>query len=247
MELKGISVEVLALTASFRDPVGQLYHETLPLPPPTTLVGLAGAALGENIENTLLYFKQNQIAVGCIGSHKGQGSDLWNYSKVKAGGKKDKDIVVRNFLFGFRGVIYYACKAEEIMRELHAAFHEPYYSLTLSTSDELIKINKIDWHDEIRQLDHKDLINTWICDDQSENIELNWDKVKATPITQTVSPHLIKKLPTDYSFDNKGARRGEGYQNFTFLGPLQQLIQSVPVYLFRDIPVSCFKFNKGVL
>jgi len=39
-------VTVRAPVASFRRPLDHNYQRTLPMPPPTTLLGIAGAALG---------------------------------------------------------------------------------------------------------------------------------------------------------------------------------------------------------
>ena len=118
------------------------YHETLPLPPPSTLLGVAGAAIGKSFEETLSFFKQHHIGVGCIGNHQGRGSDLWNYTKLKSGGKAEKDIVIREFLYGFQGELYYICEDEKIGKELYNAFLSPFYGLTLGNSDDLIKIKK---------------------------------------------------------------------------------------------------------
>ena len=41
-----IAVRVRAPVASFRRPLDHNYQRTLPMPPPTTLIGIAGAALG---------------------------------------------------------------------------------------------------------------------------------------------------------------------------------------------------------
>ena len=242
MDLKGISIKVEALTVSFREPVGQLYHETLPLPPPSTLLGLAGAALGKSFEDTLNFFKHNHIGVGCRGQHQGQGNDLWNYTKLKSGGKADKDIIMRKFLYGFQGDLYYLCKDEQVAKDLYQAFLSPYYGLTLGNSDELIKIKEIIWHEEIKEEKSTSLSNTWVYGDQLAEIELNWEEIKKLPVVQTIIPPSVKTLATDYSFDSKGARQGERYRNFTFLGNQQKLTQEIPVYIFQDIPISCFIF-----
>lgn len=39
-------IEIRSVTASFRNPEFQNFHKSFRLPPPTTLIGLAGAALG---------------------------------------------------------------------------------------------------------------------------------------------------------------------------------------------------------
>lgn len=240
--MKGISIEVEAITASFREAAGQLYHETLPLPPPSTLAGLAGAAMGKSFEEILCFFKQHNIGVGCTGEHQGRGSDLWNYTKLKSGGKADKDIVIREFLYGFRGKLYYMCEDEEIAKELYNSFMAPYYGLTLGASDDIIKVKEVIWHDNLQTGESHSLSNTWVSGDLLSNIELNWDKIKETPIAQTIVPPLVKLLPTDYSFDARGVRQGCSYQTFTFLGDKQQSTQAVPVYFFQDIAISCYIF-----
>lgn len=242
--LKGISIEVEALTVSFREAIGQLYHETLPLPPPSTLIGVAGAATGKNFEETLDFFKQHHIGVGCRGKHQGRGSDLWNYTKLKSGGKAEKDIVIREFLYRFQGELYYICEDEKTAKELYYAFLSPYFGLTLGNSDDLIKIKKVIWHDKVGKGESYSLSNTWVYGDRLSEIELNWEKIKETPIVQTITPPLVKTLPTDYIFDNKGARQGQAYHAFTFLGDKQKLAQAIPTYLFQNTAVSCFIFHE---
>jgi len=242
--LKGIKIEVEALTVSFREAAGQLYHETLPLPPPSTILGVAGAALGKSFEETLNFFKKNHIGVGCRGSHQGRGKDLWNYTKLKCSGKVEKDIVIREFLYGFKGELYYICKDEEIAKLLYNAFLSPSYGLTLGNNDDLIKIKKVTWYDRVDKDVSTSLSNTWVCGDILSEIELNWDEIKDTPIVQTITPPLVKTLPTDYVFDNKGARQGRVYQDFTFLGDKQKLTYSMPTYLFENTAVSCFIFSE---
>jgi CRISPR-associated Cas5-like protein len=41
-----VAIQVRASVASFRRPPGHNYQRTLPMPPPTTLLGITGAALG---------------------------------------------------------------------------------------------------------------------------------------------------------------------------------------------------------
>lgn len=245
MNLKGISIEVEAISASFREAAGQLYHETLPLPPPSTLAGFAGAAMGKSFEETLNFFKQYHIGVGCQGNYQGKGRDLWNYEKIKSGGKAEKDIVIREFLYGFSGNLYYICEDEEIAKELYNAFTTPYYGLTLGTSDEIVKLNKITWYDDLKLGESSEIENTWICGDQLSNIELDWGKITNTPIAKTIKPAIVKLLPTDYKFEADGARQACSYQTFTFLGDNQKPANPVSVYFFDDtVAFSCYIFNE---
>ena len=76
--MKGLKVRMYAITASFRDPNTHLYQESLFAPPPTTIIGLSGAALGIKFQDALSYFKNNNISVGCTIKSDGIGKDLWN-------------------------------------------------------------------------------------------------------------------------------------------------------------------------
>lgn len=243
MALKGISVKVEALTVSFREVVGQLYHKTLPLPPPSTILGVSGAALGKTFKETLNFFKRHNIGVGCTGNHQGRGRDLWNYTKLKSGGKTEKDIVVREFLYGFQGELFYICEDKKVAKELYHAFLSPFYCLTLGNSDDLIKIKKVTWYDKVEKDESCSLSNTWICGDMLSEIKLNWSKIKGTPIVQTITPPLVKTLPTDYVFDNKGVRHGQVHNAFTFIGNKLKLAYPIPAYLFQNTAVSCFIFH----
>src|SRR5665811_806593 len=76
------SIKGIATTASFRVPETHTFHQTLPLPPKTTIIGMIGAALGFNLETAHKYVEQNKIFVGIYGKHKGMMKDLWNYRKL---------------------------------------------------------------------------------------------------------------------------------------------------------------------
>ena len=245
MNLKGISIEVEAISASFREAAGQLYHETLPLPPPSTLAGFAGAAMGKSFEETLSFFKRYHIGVGCQGNYQGKGRDLWNYEKIKSGGKSGTDIVIREFLYEFRGKLFYMCEDKEIAKELYNAFTAPYYGLTLGTSDDIAKLSKVTWHDDLKIGKSSEIDNTWIYGDQLSNLELDWEKISKTPIAKTIKPAIVKLLPVDYTFETDGARQACSYQTFTFLGDNQKPTNPVSVYFFDDTVFSlCYIFNE---
>jgi len=75
--IKGVTI-----TASFRVPETHTFHQTLPLPPKTTVIGMIGAALGLDLENAYRYVDENEISTGVYGKHKGIMRDLWNYRKL---------------------------------------------------------------------------------------------------------------------------------------------------------------------
>ena len=78
-------IKVTAPLASFRRPLDHNYQRTLPLPPPTTLLGLAGAALGLSEEE--LWLKPSplrDLSVAALALQKpGIARDMWTVMKIK--------------------------------------------------------------------------------------------------------------------------------------------------------------------
>lgn len=241
--MKGLIISLYAMTASFRDPNTHLYQETIPAPPPTTILGISGAALGIGFKDALEYFQRNKISVGCTVKNQGLGKDLWNYSKIK-GKKVIKSILMREFIYGINADIFFACNDETIVEELYEAFKNPCFALTLGNSDELVKISDIRIYDEVGIEEAIDIKDTWICGNYINDFELDWDKVKVLPIKSTIKPPIVKNLPIDFSFNNNDEREATRFNKFTFLGDLHLLKKPVVVYSFKDKMVPLFTFSK---
>lgn len=235
--MDGLVVTLYAKTASFRDPGAQLYHETLPLPPPSTIVGIAGAALGLGFEDVLEYFKENEIMVGCIGTSGGSGKDLWNYIKIK-NKESTHAIILRNFLSHVRVEIFYACENSDVVKRLYEGFQNPFYAITLGNSDEIAKICSVEIIRNISSSKNKIFNNTWIRGDYSRKIQIDWEFVKKSKINVTIKPPMVKKLPCDYEFDSIGARKATKYKDISFVGKNCVLEMEAEVFMFEDKPVS---------
>lgn len=241
--MKGIIVSLYAMTASFRDPNTHLYQESILAPPPTTLVGIAGAALGLGFKDALTYFKEGSISVGCILKSQGKGKDLWNYSKIK-GKEVIKAILMRQFLYDIHADIFYACDDMRRIEELCNAFNNPRYALTLGNSDDLVKITKVELCDTIKSSEHKEIRDTWIDGNYINDFELDWGKVKTLPIKSTIKPPIIKNLPVDFIFNPNDERIATKFRKFTFLGDIHMLKKPISVYEFKDNYVPLFTFSQ---
>lgn len=245
--MKGLKVDLYAPVVSFRDPGAQLYHDTLPLPPPTTLLGMAGAALGKSFEEALSWAKSVDLHVGCIGMPGGKGKDLWSYIKIKAGKKEDEPltraVLLRTFLAELRLSVYYASEKVDAIKNLHEAFQCPFYAITVGTSDELAKIKNIRYFDRVIIKEDLNLCNTWVCGDYSRMFKFDWRKVETIPIAETLRPPIVKNLPVDFAFGVDGVRKATKFITFTFLGDKQQLLKEVPTYAFSDMTVPMMKFG----
>jgi len=145
--MKTLILKVFAPQASFRRPLDINYQRTLPLPPPSTLIGLAGAALGlsdiqiwnkpegESLRNTRV------SAILC--NNPGLAKDLITILKVKNRRIEDRSPYYREVLFNTEFLIIYHGK-EKFIQKLKEGFQNPQYPLSLGREDELIDILSIE-------------------------------------------------------------------------------------------------------
>lgn len=241
-EVYGIKVELVSETASFRDPNGQLFHATLPLPPASTIIGIAGAAMGLTFEKVWNWFQDNNIQVGAKGRVTGKGKDLWIYTKIK-NNEITKDTVNREFLClaphrsnedsGWIS-LYYACEKPDIMQKLLQSFQDPVYTLSLGTNDEMAKLKSIQWFDQLTECYTYDVQEVLLEGNWSKSIHLDWEKIKETPISISLSAPKIVNLPVNFEFDPKsGERQAIKYKTFTF----------IPKFLTVREPVKAFQYG----
>ena len=240
--MKGIMISLHAMTASFRDPNTHLYQETIPIPPPTTIVGITGAALGLPFQEAMEYFKTNRIAVGCSTKSDGFGKDLWGYSKIKSKGV-GKDILVREFLYDVDVEIFITCRDKNVIEEIYDGFKNPKFALSLGNSDDLVWITGIEVCKDIFQGESKDIKNSWIYGNYIDKFELDWDNVKKLPIKSTIKPPIVKNLPIDFEFTANGERTASKFGKFTFLGDVHVLKEPISIHLFNDNAIPLYEFN----
>jgi len=144
------SVTGVALTASFRLPETHTFHQTLPLPPKTTIVGMIGAVKGLGLEAAHSYVDENNILVGMTGSHKGMMKDLWNYRKITGKEKnyteediknrKHYSVLIREYLFDCDFTFFFGVDNQNVAVDLRECFLSPFYALTIGNSDDLFKV-----------------------------------------------------------------------------------------------------------
>lgn len=132
-----LSLELRSNIASFRNPDFQNFHKSFILPPPTTLIGLAGAALGFNPLESQNFFDDHCIYAGVSGGFKGKSTDLWKYRDAQG-----RSIIRRELLFFNHYSVVYASESEEIAKKIEDAFINPVYALSLGPSDSLVHVKK---------------------------------------------------------------------------------------------------------
>lgn len=144
-------VDIACQSCSFRIPEFQNFHKTYELPPPTTIIGLAGAAMGLSPKESQEFF-ENGFEFGVCGSFKGKSNDLWKYQKLK-GKEFISDILTREILFENRFMIVFGNDNQPILEVLQLAFENPRYALTLGNSDGLAKVRRTKFLTESTECD----------------------------------------------------------------------------------------------
>lgn len=236
----GFSIVLSSETASFRDPGGQLYHATLPLPPVSTIIGIAGAALGFPFQQSWEFFQTNDINIGVKdvtvswrGTSPGKGMDLWKYQKIVTKEIRS-DILKREFLFRPAYQLCYSCKNIETLEKLRQAFLSPAWALSLGTSDDIARLEEVSEIYDVREVEGGsiELNDSLIPGDQSDNYSFDWKSICNIPIRTPLQLPLVKQLPVGFVFGPNGERKGCEYRPFTFLSGFQHLKIPCPAYTF---------------
>jgi len=236
----GFSVVLSAETASFRDPGGQLYHATLPLPPVSTIVGIAGAALGLPFQQSWEFFQANNVNLGVKditrswrGTLPGKGLDLWKYQKIVTNEVRS-DILKREFLFRPVYRLFYSCKDRETLEHMRQAFISPAWALSLGTSDDISRLERVSLIETIEEVSggSVELSLSLIPGDQSDNYSFDWEVIRTTPIRTSLELPMVKQLPVSFVFGPNGERKGCKFRPFTFLSGIQRLKKPCPAYFF---------------
>ena len=131
-------VELACQSCSFRNPEFQNFHKCYELPPPTTIIGLAGAALGLSPKESQDYFDPD-FEFGISGNYRGKSNDLWKYQKLK-GKEFISDILTREILYEGRFYIAFASESLDKIAVLKSAFEQPVFALALGNSDGMAKV-----------------------------------------------------------------------------------------------------------
>jgi len=218
-------VKGTGVTASFRVPETHTFHQTLPLPSRTMMIGLMGAALGLSLEDAHTFAEENRILVSVSGTHRGIMKDLWNYRKIRSKPYTAEElksrfhysVLTREYLIYPSFTFVYAAETKEKLELIRKAFEHPVYALTVGNSDDLLKVQQVSPIEERTSEVLAEFENTVLPGDVSSLCTYD---VKALlmdkPITFSLRMPEVFSLPTGFSF--KGSiRTGINPRPFTFV------------------------------
>ena len=217
-----LCVKVSAPVVSFRRPLDHNYQRTLPMPPPTTMLGLAAAALG--LSDWQLWGERSplqglKVAVW-TDEEPGHAQDMWTLLKIK-GGSLTRSPYFRELLFRARYTLVYGGD-KNILTELETAFCEPAFALSLGREDELVNIAQVGFCEAT--CGGSLLRGTVIRGDLR--------RLGARPVLQPgarISPPVVERLPLRFTIDRSGIRHPQDYTLLTFLPlSLEAEVSSLP-------------------
>jgi len=221
-----LKVTVSAPVVSFRRPLDHNFQRTLPLPPPTTLLGLAGAALGLSDRElweagSPTYSLKVAVLSWC---EPGKAKDMWTVMKIKTGKIAERSPYFRELLFFHRLSLIYGGDID-ILRMLKTAFEDPVYPLSLGREDELIKIEEVGLVEVSSGIPR---FRGTVIPEDIKKLNLNIDLREGIRF----EPPVVEVLPLRFELDAKGIRAPKEKRAFSFIPySLELTIQGIqPVF-----------------
>jgi len=208
--MKYCIVEIRTQTATFRNPEFQNFHKTLPLPPPTTMVGVAGAAMGLSPGASQMFFEESGFVMGSYCKNEGTSTDLWKYNDFS-----ERSIILKEILFQNYILLVYGSEDHSKMDMLMKSFSNPVYSLTLGNSDSLAKVVAV--KEENSTINSDSVANCLVEGDVIEEVLSNASNGLDFSIYSTSDP-IAMDLPTRFSYsDEYGMRSVSQRKQFSLI------------------------------
>lgn len=239
--MKYYSFIVNTQTSTFRLSEFQNFHKSFLYPPPTTLIGFFGAAMGLSPKASQDFFDNYAFEVGVIGFSKGLAKDLWKYRNAN---NKDissnTGIITKEFLFDNQYIIAIGSENEEKLDELVLALKNPVYALTLGASDSIAKVsseffksNEPSFHDIIQK--------TYIEGMLDDIIDLEYDNKFTFMISGSYTP-IKFDLPVRFNYrDDYGIRTIKERKTFSLVYEKIKTINKIKGITYKDYFIPLFQ------
>jgi len=236
-------VKIYSQTASFRNPEFQNFHKSLDLPPPTTIIGLVGAALGKSPKMAQEYFDNHSLKIGIAGFSEGRTMDTWKYNKRNSNMHLydpllDGSVIKRELLFHPQFFLTFLSEEETCINELVAHFENPVFALTMGSSDSLAKVYSVER--DLPITSSKKLKNCLVAGDIVEEVFRNtWQSLEFS-IYNTSEP-ITYDLPTRFHYrSDYGSREIADTATFSFIGQEMELNFEIKGVHFQDTFIPIF-------
>ena len=233
--MKYCIIELKTQTATVRNPEFQNFHKTLPLPPPTTLVGIAGAAMGKSPKDTQRFFEDSTVEMGVYCKNEGVATDLWKYNDFSG-----RSIILKEVLFHNKVILVYGLEDRSKVNLLMKSFENPIYGLTMGNSDSLAKVISI--NEETYTTESDTVTHCLIEGDIIEEVFSNASNGLNFSIYSTSDPVTID-LPTRFAYsDSYGMRSICQRKQFSLITAEMKLNVKKRGISYKGIFIPLFQF-----
>ena len=210
MSLKAVRVQCFGISNGLRTPLSQNIQDTLPLPTPTTLIGILGAALGISRKTISVLYSKFQL--GVVGTHLTTFQDLTRIVKYQSRGfiKKESSLLIRENLFNSKFTLWFIPVRDIAISEVYDAFKNPKYALSIGRDDEIVRI------DEVKVVSLEEIENPLI---ESTVVPFSLDASAEIIVdtTEVMIPLISINLPRSFITDVNGIRTPIDFKSYTFI------------------------------
>ena len=233
--MKYCIVEIKTQTATFRNPEFQNFHKTLPMPPPTTMVGIAGAAMGLSPGASQLFFEEHDFEMGVFCKNQGTTTDLWKYNDFN-----ERSIILKEILFQNNIILVYGSDDISMIDILIRSFQNPVFCLTMGNSDSIAKVVTV--KEEYLTIESDMLMNCMIEGDIIEEVLSNSSNGFDFSIYATSDPVAID-LPIRFLYsDEYGMRSVCQRKQFSLVTSEMKLNVKKKGVVFNGCFIPLFKY-----
>jgi CRISPR-associated Cas5-like protein len=233
-----VIIDFSAPMACFRIPLHHNYHRSFPLPPPTCVLGMLGAALGLDEGGIDQWLRRAKPRLGIGGKHNGGGNELMTIRKVSSGGKikpnEYSTILLRELRVDLVCRIVVACATVEEDRALYEAVNAPRYPISAGPAD-LLAIMRAQLAQNLTLAPSERLHYCLAPGSLWGKAKIETDALKSTSLLDTVAGPNNWNLPIAWQLGKKGERLPAVFAPFTFL--------TTPVKLQE--PIVCIHTTLG--
>jgi len=242
-----IVIEAISEVASYRIPEYHNYHKTLPLPPPTTIIGMVGAALGYSAAQAQSLFDETNPEIGIYGCFDGIFKDLWKYSSTKKG--TESSILQREYLYN--NVYCFVIGADyEITFMIKEALNNCKYPITAGNSDSLMKLVNCQILDDSNIIKTNEVEHCMIIGDYRKNLSISLDNLEPNKVYvfKAVFAPVTYNLPMAFNYDNYGIRQIRSRKDITFVHTRCELndTELLKALNYREKKIPLFNYNESI-
>lgn len=189
-------VQLQSQTACFRNPEFFNYHKSFPVPPPTTLMGMAGAAMGLSPKASQEYFADPDWEMGVYCYSRGTANDLWKFFHIDKG---QRSVILRELRHD--NTLFLAFGHQDISRikAIQQAFMAPAYPLCTGSNDMLAHVHR-SWITESTTTS-RNLAHCMVAGDIVEEVMSNTGNGLSFSIYSSREPTSYQ-IPTAFSYES---------------------------------------------